>query len=208
MVDVFKVPSCHAHTPPPLDLSCKRHEEEEDEEWKSVKRKEQNKVAALFYRKRQKSLSFVIENEYEELKAKNGDLIAYKDKLEKQIELIRELLKKVAKKRQDEEDNYSDTMSEPAMASSNNDHHVLVKRARKYSWPSYLTGKERKKEQNKLASRRFRERRKMHKVDAEKEAETLEATNKMLRLKCQELERKVQLLKDLARKRDSESSAM
>lgn len=56
---------------------------------------------------------------------------------------------------------------------------------------------DRKKEQNKLASRRFRQRRKMEQTNCEREAQLLENSNKLLKEKCEEMESKIRLLKDL-----------
>jgi hypothetical protein len=58
-------------------------------------------------------------------------------------------------------------------------------------------GRERKKEQNKLASRRFRQRRKLETNHSEHEGTRLEARNKRLREACEEMESKIRLLKDI-----------
>lgn len=76
-------------------------------------------------------------------------------------------------------------------------------RERKYTWPTTLNGKERKKEQNKLASRRFRQRRKLEMNHCDHEANRLETHNRKLREKCDELDSKIKLLKDLINKNNS-----
>jgi len=70
-----------------------------------------------------------------------------------------------------------------------------VPRPRKYTWPMTLTGKERKKAQNKLASRRFRQRRKQEQSCVELQAHQLEQENRKLREKAGKLEEKIQQLK-------------
>ncbi len=64
-------------------------------------------------------------------------------------------------------------------------------RPRKYTWPMTLTAKERKKQQNKLASRRFRQRRKLEQTHSEFEARQLEGDNRRLRERADELEGKI-----------------
>ncbi len=65
-----------------------------------------------------------------------------------------------------------------------------------------VTGRERKKEQNKLASRRFRQRRKLELNQCEHEGQRLEAKNKRLREACAEMESKIRLLKDIMYKQN------
>ena len=125
-----------------------------------LKRKEQNKVAAQSYRQRKKSFSGLIETEHEKLTKRNLQLKLHKQKLEDQIARVRALLNEVienSKKAEEANEAMSDTASEPPPVQSpswsmdgNEDFQM---RARKYTWPMALNGKERKKEQNKLASR-------------------------------------------------------
>jgi len=83
-------------------------------------------------------------------------------------------------------------------------------RERKNTWPlgptaaspaAAAVARERKKEQNKLASRRFRQRRRMEMTHCEAEGHRLEARNRRLREACEELESKIRLLKDLMNNR-------
>ena len=59
-----------------------------------------------------------------------------------------------------------------------------------------MSGKERKKEQNKLASRRFRQRRKLEQSHTENEAAKLEERNRKLRLGCEQLEARIKTIKE------------
>jgi hypothetical protein len=80
-------------------------------------------------------------------------------------------------------------------------------RDRKNTWPmsalgnaaavAAVHGRERKKEQNKLASRRFRMRRRTEMSHSEVEGHRLEARNKRLREMCGEMESKIGMLKDI-----------
>ena len=100
---------------------------------------------------------------------------------------------------------------------------VPVGRVRKYSLPSMPTKDgassslnplptlpenrtHRKKEQNRLASQRFRQRRKVEQCKWELEARALENKNRRLRTKCDEMESKIKLLKDLMSR--TENAAM
>ena len=64
--------------------------------------------------------------------------------------------------------------------------------------------RERKKEQNKLASRRFRQRRRMEMTHCEAEGHRLEVRNRRLKEACEELESKIRLLKDLMNNRQQQ----
>ena len=91
-------------------------------------------------------------------------------------------------------------------------------RERKNTWPLGPTGtssspaaaaavavaRERKKEQNKLASRRFRQRRRMEMTHCEAEGHRLEVRNRRLKEACEELESKIRLLKDLMNNRQQQ----
>ena len=90
-------------------------------------------------------------------------------------------------------------------------------RERKNTWPlggesppatpaAVAMAKERKKEQNKLASRRFRQRRRMEMTQCEAEGHRLEARNRRLREACEEMESKIRLLKDLMNNRQQQDS--
>ena len=91
-------------------------------------------------------------------------------------------------------------------------------RERKNTWPLGPTGtssspvaaaavavaRDRKKEQNKLASRRFRQRRRMEMTHCEAEGHKLEGRNRRLREACEEMESKIRLLKDLMNNRQQQ----
>ena len=93
-------------------------------------------------------------------------------------------------------------------------------RERKNTWPlgpaatagsspaaaaaAVAVARERKKEQNKLASRRFRQRRRMEMTHCEVEGHRLEVRNRKLREACEELESKIRLLKDLMNNRQQQ----
>ena len=81
-------------------------------------------------------------------------------------------------------------------------------RGRKYTWPLTITGKERKKEQNKLASRRFRQRRKLEQSNTEFEAQKLEERNRRLRDGCEQLEAKIKMIKNLMEEEKKNKTAV
>lgn len=105
--------------------------------------------------------------------------------------------------------NMSDSVSEPLRgASALERHNDFMEeegfgRARKYTWPSTLTSKDRKKEQNRMASQRFRHRRKLEQSISETEVYGLESNNKKLKKKCEEMEGKVKLLQELISKHNA-----
>ena len=81
-------------------------------------------------------------------------------------------------------------------------------RPRQNTWPMdtttshihHLTGKSRKKEQNRLASRRFRVRRKMEMSDNEVQLAVLEKRNHKLRRICDDYTKKVEVIKEVLEK--------
>ena len=107
--------------------------------------------------------------------------------------------------------NMSDCVSEPPRGAAALERHndftdeemAGFGRARKYTWPSTLTSKDRKKEQNRMASQRFRHRRKLEQCMSENEVMALESTHRRLKKKCEEMESKVKLLKELINKHNA-----
>lgn len=189
-----------------------------DEE-RRMKRKEQNKAAAQNYRQRKKSFSELIEGEHDLLARRNTLLKAHKNKLEIQIRRIRDLLDDVVRESKQEPNlpevhdtgSMSDTMSEPVRPLSQRVDLDLcpIKRARKYSLPSNMGDiRERKKEQNRLASQRFRQRRKVEMSHHENVAGSLESRNQNLKKKCDEMELKIKLLKDFLSKVNATASTI
>jgi len=81
-------------------------------------------------------------------------------------------------------------------------------RPRQNTWPmdattshiNNLTGKNRKKEQNRLASRRFRVRRKMEMSDNESQLNILEKRNHKLRRICDDYSKKIEVIKEVLEK--------
>lgn len=71
------------------------------------------------------------------------------------------------------------------------------KRSRNHSWPqmSTITSNQRKKEQNKLASKRFRERKKLELARARQDISDLEARNDLLRTKADSMQTEADNLK-------------
>ncbi|XP_059090381.1 uncharacterized protein LOC131886142 [Tigriopus californicus] len=220
----------------PLDLSCKRenldihprsgscssnassYSSSSMDDERRMKRKEQNKAAAQNYRQRKKSFSELIEGEHDLLARRNTLLKAHKNKLEIQIRRIRDLLDDVVRESKQEPPypevhdtgSMSDTMSEPVRPMGQRVDLDLcpIKRARKYSLPSNVGDiRERKKEQNRLASQRFRQRRKVEMSHHEDVAGSLESKNMNLKKKCDEMELKIQLLKDFLSKVNANRTA-
>jgi len=71
------------------------------------------------------------------------------------------------------------------------------KRSRNHSWPqmSTITSNQRKKEQNKLASKRFRERKKLELAQARQDISDLEVRNDLLRAKADSMQTEADNLK-------------
>lgn len=80
-------------------------------------------------------------------------------------------------------------------------------RSRQYSWPSDGStcppgsGKNRKKEQNRIASQRFRERRRRLMSQFQEEAEFYQCSNVRLRKRCEDLQAKIQLIKNFLQRK-------
>lgn len=72
-----------------------------------------------------------------------------------------------------------------------------MKRSRNQSWPQMLDSNARKKEQNKMASKRFRERKKQELEKARQEILELEAKNELLRHKADKMQREADCLKEI-----------
>jgi len=85
---------------------------------------------------------------------------------------------------------------------------VPAMRPRQNTWPmdgsssriNQLTGKNRKKEQNRLASRRFRVRRKMEMSENEVQLTILENRNNKLRRVCDDYSKKIEVIKEVLEK--------
>ena len=88
------------------------------------------------------------------------------------------------------------------------DDEVPAMRPRQNTWPmdgssshvNQLTGKNRKKEQNRLASRRFRVRRKMEMSENEVQLNLLEKRNHKLRRVCDDYSKKIEVIKEVLEK--------
>ena len=88
------------------------------------------------------------------------------------------------------------------------DDEVPAMRPRQNTWPmdgpsshvNQLTGKNRKKEQNRLASRRFRVRRKMEMSENEVQLNILEKRNHKLRRVCDDYSKKIEVIKEVLEK--------
>lgn len=180
---------------------------------KRVKRREQNKVAAHAYRQRKKSFSELAEIEYEVLLTQNVFLQGQKTKLEEQIARMRQILERAIQisKEQEERERIA---QEEAAAHHQDDSVILIKPIlnsfdddangggvqnhplgfmRQNSWP--VDDKNRKKEQNRIASQRFRERRRMEMSKCKEEANFYVNSNTRLMKRCEELERKIGILR-------------
>ena len=72
-----------------------------------------------------------------------------------------------------------------------------MKRSRNQSWPQMLDSNARKKEQNKMASKRFRERKKQELEKAKLEIQGLEARNELLHHQADRLQREADSLKQI-----------
>ena len=88
------------------------------------------------------------------------------------------------------------------------DDEVPAMRPRQNTWPmdgssshvNQLTGKNRKKEQNRLASQRFRVRRKMEMSENEVQLNILEKRNHKLRRVCDDYSKKIEVIKEVLEK--------
>jgi hypothetical protein len=72
-----------------------------------------------------------------------------------------------------------------------------IKRSRNQSWPQMLDSNARKKEQNKMASKRFRERKKQELEKAKVEIQELEARNDLLRHQADKMQQEADNLKQV-----------
>lgn len=174
---------------------------------KAMRRKEQNKRAAMVYRIRQKSFCELADQEYDKLMTKNKKLKEQLNNLTETVAYTRNMidLSVAATKQQlkNEMDlqQQSDTQSECSAAPLMSDF-TPVKRPRNNSWPqTRVLSNEKKKEQNKLASKRFRERKKQQIEQVRDEEKLLEIRNKNLKDKQREMETNIFALKHLLTKK-------
>ena len=72
-----------------------------------------------------------------------------------------------------------------------------MKRSRNQSWPQMLDSNARKKEQNKMASKRFRERKKQELEKARLEIQALETRNQLLRHQADRMQQEADNLKQV-----------
>jgi hypothetical protein len=72
-----------------------------------------------------------------------------------------------------------------------------IKRSRNQSWPQMVDSSARKKEQNKMASKRFRERKKQELEKAKLEIQELEAKNELLRHQADRMQLEADSLKQV-----------
>jgi len=174
---------------------------------KAMRRKEQNKRAAMIYRIRQKSFCELADQEYEQLMTKNRKLKEQLTNLTQQVAYTRNMIDlsvaatkqqlKMEMDLQHQGDSFSECASAPQMSDF-----TPVKRPRNNSWPqTRVVSNEKKKEQNKLASKRFRERKKQQMEQVKEEEGLLELRNKELKDKQREMETTILSLKHLLAKR-------
>lgn len=176
---------------------------------KAQKRKEQNKRAAMIYRSRQKSVSEMADQEYEQLEEKNKKLKEQLDSITQEIAYTRNMIelsvaatKQQMMIKQEQMETRSECVAAPLLSDF-----TPTKRPRNNSWPQTnnsnmagLAGHERKKEQNKLASKRFRERKKQQMEQAKEHEKLLKFQNKKLKGKVTEIENNIQAMKILLQK--------
>jgi len=135
--------------------------------------------------------------------ARNTLLKAKEESLYKQIAAVRQLLTAEAQKEKDaggypEPD--LDVKSEGESEGADRPTDVSAsKRSRNHSWPQMTatTSNQRKKEQNKMASKRFRERKKQELLRAKQEIVELEGRNSQLKIKVEAMQSEADAFKKI-----------
>jgi len=135
--------------------------------------------------------------------ARNNLLKAKEESLCKQIAAVRQLLTVEAQKEKDaggypepdievKSEGESEGADRPTEVSAS-------KRSRNHSWPQMTatTSNQRKKEQNKMASKRFRERKKQELLRAKQEIVELEGRNSQLKIKVEAMQTEADAFKKI-----------
>jgi len=142
--------------------------------------------------------TFDPEEEFAAVSARNAFLQTTCDKLSAKVAKIRQLLDTAVQrqKKDVEHEPEGEARSDSELQGPDQVHN---KRSRNNSWPqmSTITSNQRKKEQNKLASKRFRERKKMELAQARQDISELELRNNMLRSKAESMQTEAENLKKI-----------
>jgi len=139
------------------------------------------------------------EEEYAAAIARNAFLRSAHERLSEKVAKMRQLLDSAAKRQKLRPETETEVRSESDLESSDQTIAHAFKRSRNNSWPqmSTITSNQRKKEQNKLASKRFRERKKLELARAQRDIEELEARNTLLRCKADSMQTEADNLKKI-----------
>eukprot|EP00088_Acartia_fossae_P047429 TRINITY_DN51410_c0_g1_i1.p1 TRINITY_DN51410_c0_g1~~TRINITY_DN51410_c0_g1_i1.p1 ORF type:complete len:276 (+),score=43.65 TRINITY_DN51410_c0_g1_i1:8-835(+) len=141
--------------------------------------------------------------------SKNIQLKTEHDKLSRQIAKIREILDREVRRERTENqpecvDHEVEVKSEGEMDTGSEMTPAIrfpaTKRSRNHSWPQMSAINQRKKEQNKMASKRFRERKKLELARAQQSITELESKNNMLRTRVDSMQSKADILKKILQK--------
>ena len=146
---------------------------------------------------------FEAEEQLASQKSRNIVLKSKHDELAQKITKIRSILDSEARRERTDsvkvEDVEVEVKSEGEMEVETDGGLPALKRSRNHSWPQMATisSNQRKKEQNKLASKRFRERKKLELVKARGDISGLESKNRQLKEKAGAMQTEADRLKKI-----------